>query len=118
LLSRLISLLMLLSITFSTAERVIGAIRDGEVHHESSSLAATHAVFSAGEHGHEDHSEHGPEHKHGTSADHCTHQHGTTVPVAKLAFAFRGGEISSAVVEEPVSPKDHLPDPSFRPPQV
>lgn len=94
-LRRLIAFVMLFALTFSATESVLGELRDGEVHHESSATAAAHGLHASGEHGHEDGPSpghpadsghrHGPGHHHGTGADHCTHQHGIPLPAS---FAF------------------------------
>jgi hypothetical protein len=87
----LVALWSLLAWNSFDSEQVAGAIRDGAVHHETVVEAAGHAESSRGDHGHEEsasqHEEHGPGHTHGTSSDHCTHQHGTAVPV-RFNFGF------------------------------
>lgn len=114
-LRRLVAMLMLLAVTFSSMETVIGELRDGLIHHESALQAATHA--QGGEHGHEDGAVHGPEHQHGTSSDHCTHQHGEAfdstgqlvmTDLADTGFSFPE---SSLVI-------DRLGDSFFRPPRA
>lgn len=86
---RLIALLLLIVGTAFNMEAVTGLLRDGAVHHEDPAAAAVHADAAAGEHGHEDAS--GPsgnqseDHEHGTSSDHCTHQHGIAL-VPTIAF--------------------------------
>jgi hypothetical protein len=81
---RFLALVLLYATAVSLVEPVLGELRDGEIHHESAAAALTHAQFADGDHGHEDAGtpahEHGREHRHGTSADHCTHQHGTAAP--------------------------------------
>lgn len=114
---RLIALFMLLSITFSSAETVIGVLRDGAIHHESSAEAGNHALRSLGEHGHEDSSSHGPDHKHGTPADHCTHQHGTLLTETRVALIVGLPTVSDPFLE-PSNWLDRFTDPSFRPPQA
>jgi hypothetical protein len=109
LLRRLLAFVMLLALAVSASESVLGELRDGEVHHESSAAAAAHGLHASGEHGHEDGSppghpadsghRHGPGHHHGTGADHCTHQHGIPLP-ASFAFDL---------------PLRTLPQPSFEP---
>ena len=122
-LHRLAALLMLLTLTFSNVETVLGVLRDGEVHHENSGAAAAHAMQSQGEHGHEDgksqgpEHDHGPQHEHGTPADHCTHQHGnltTALPptLAILAFTI------SQVFPEPSIWLDRFSEPFSPPPQA
>jgi hypothetical protein len=80
---RLIALALLLGYGASAAEAAVGVVRDGAVHHESAAAAAVHQESHHGDHGHEDpgtDAEHGSEHQHGTSGDHCTHAHGTSLP--------------------------------------
>ena len=77
---RLLALTLLILVTVSSTEAVLGVVRDGEVHHENNAVAATHAQQSSGDHGHEDAGEtgehrHDEGHKHGTAGDHCTHTH-------------------------------------------
>lgn len=77
---RLLALTLLILTTASSLEAVVGVMRDGEVHHEDSAVAATHAQAVSGDHGHEDASastdqRHDGDHEHGTSTDHCTHVH-------------------------------------------
>lgn len=97
-LKRLTALLLLAAVLAYSAEAVLGALRDGEVHHESFAAAASHAGHGQGDHGHEDGPlghPHGPGHQHGTSADHCTHQH-TATPSGGLVptlLAERGGDL-------------------------
>ena len=122
-LQRLAALLMLLAITFSSAETVMGLLRDGAVHHESNATAAVHAVADHGDHGHEDAAqvgaehEHGPEHEHGTPSDHCTHQHGTVTAVRPPAISF-DDSASPQVFLDPALLRDRCNEPSFRPPQA
>lgn len=73
----------------------MGVLRDGAVHHESASAAASHTNGRTGDHGHEDglpaaQHRHGPQHQHGTVADHCTHAHGfATLSTFDLSFVSR-----------------------------
>ena len=82
----IVALALLMGYGIASAEVIFGEVRDGAVHHESAAEALNHAVHDAmdtGEHGHEDageHPEHGPDHQHGTSADHCTHAHSVGLP--------------------------------------
>lgn len=116
-LHRLAALLMLLTVTFSYGETVIGVLRDGTVHHESTAAAATHALFAQGEHGHEDGSSHGSDHEHGTPADHCTHHHGTVLhPRSPGVVTF--SHASTQVFLEPRAWLDHADKPTLRPPQA
>jgi hypothetical protein len=114
---RLAAAFMLLMVAFSQAETVLGELRDGTVHHESSTSAAVHALSGQGEHGHEDSARHGPEHQHGTSADHCTHQHGAQVngravdlPIHELTY--------SLDILAPLLLLGRTPAPFFRPPRA
>ena len=116
-LRNLAALLMLLTTTFSQAEAVVGVLRDGAVHHESAGAAALHAVAGQGEHGHEDGVPHGPNHEHGTSADHCTHQHGNLFTPGSPDLAIRGYTIPQVFVEPPLW-FDHFSEPAFHPPQA
>lgn len=92
----------------SFVEPLLGELRDGETHHETSVAAADHASRARGDHGHEDAGapshEHGGEHRHGTQADHCTHQHGTAV--ATPAFAFR--PFAPTRADPPLEPQLHV----------
>jgi len=87
----LIASLLLAAYGATAVEAVVGQLRDGEVHHETVAAAAEHqADTGRGEHGHEDPAtdgEHGPEHQHGTSGDHCTHTHSVSLPAAQVAFS-------------------------------
>lgn len=96
-LRRLLSLLVLTAVFAYGAESVLGALREGKVHHETGAVAALHGAQSPGDHGHEDGGthHHGAGHEHGTSSDHCTHQHGTDAPLEALAL--HTPRISSAV---------------------
>lgn len=96
---RCVALALVFSFTVSSAEAVVGAVRDGSVHHEDTASAAAHASQSRGEHEHEDASPHGPRHSHGTAADHCTHQHGTAVTTACAAPAFMTAVASHATLD-------------------
>jgi len=82
----LIATLLLFGYVATSVEVVVGQLRDGEVHHESVVAAADHqAKAPGGEHGHEEpvsDEEHGPDHQHGTSGDHCTHTHSVSLPAA------------------------------------
>jgi len=76
-------LALLMGYGASIGEAATGVLRDGLVHHESSADAAVHQETSRGDHGHEDRragAEHGSEHQHGTSGDHCTHAHSMGLP--------------------------------------
>lgn len=103
---RLVAFIALLAVFGSFMESWVGVLRDGEVHHETASAAAAHALRQ-GDHGHEDGGsspshQHGPEHKHGTGADHCTHTHSPALP-ASFAFALHAGRFSESAPEPAVS---------------
>lgn len=114
---RVVALLMLLSVTFSNVETVNGALRDGEVHHEGAIEAASHAQVATGDHGHEDHEPHGSDHQHGTSSDHCTHQHGPTIPSGCATIEDAVADSFAVTFAEPGPPMDRSREPSFRPPR-
>jgi len=93
----LLGLLLLLGYGLSSAEVVLGELRDGEVHHESAAAALDHTQSSQGEHGHEDpgsNPQHGSEHEHGTSGDHCTHTHSAGL-LTHLDFTLVAGTVST-----------------------
>ena len=80
-LKRLTAALVIVAWTLMSVESAVGELRDGEVHHESSSVAAQHRAESAGGFGHEhgeesSHSHQDGEHQHNSAVDHCTHVHG------------------------------------------
>jgi len=105
--SRLLAFVAVTTLTFgSNLEPLVGAARDGSVHHESAAAAAAHRSAAPGEHGHEHgpnqprHHQHGPEHQHGTAGDHCTHAHGPALAaVAPLAL---GGAVVTLEFSPPV----------------
>lgn len=101
-------------------EQVVGEMRDGAIHHESVAEAAAHAERTTGDHGHEDpgseRDEHGPGHSHGTTSDHCTHQHGTPVPCSfnfVLAFSVTTMSFTTDIALTPT----HI-DTFLRPPSL
>lgn len=122
---RTVSLLLLVAAQAWQLEAPAGAARDGAVHHEPASAAATHTGVSAGvstgDHGHEDglppgQHRHGSQHQHGTLADHCSHAHGLTALTAvDLAFPARTALLPRGEhnVTSRWSPADH-----FRPPRA
>lgn len=114
---RLIAALMVFTTAFSLGEKVSGELRDGEVHHESTVKATSHSQNSQGEHGHEDDSSHDSEHEHGTSSDHCTHQHG---PVLSGVGALREAVLSEVSFSffAPSLPSDRSTEPFLRPPRA
>lgn len=89
----------------TSVEVVLGELRDGEVHHESALAAAQHDVRAQGEHGHEEpvaDTEHGPDHQHGTAADHCTHTHSVSLPSGSGEFQVVALEGTQAARPVPV----------------
>lgn len=107
--SGLSALLMLVGLLVgSNLEPIVGALRDGVVHHESLVAAGAHqATTPGGEHGHEDgllaggRPSHGPGHQHGTAVDHCTHAHGVGAP-SSVSVEFAGAVVT--VAPEPPAP--------------
>lgn len=84
---RLLALTLLILTSVSSMEAVVGVMRDGEVHHENTLVAAAHAQVAGGDHGHEDATpsgehRHGEGHDHGTAGDHCTHGHGPAILIS------------------------------------
>lgn len=121
-LRRSIALLTLLLLVGSIAEPALGQLRDGVVHHESTASAASHADGAPSEHGHEDGSplghQHGREHQHGTSADHCTHLHGLALVASNLSLSlFAQSPDRASVARYASSPSGHFLD-LFHPPRV
>lgn len=114
---RLIAAFMLLAVTLSSAEAVIGELRDGVVHHESLVEATAHDHGRDGEGSHEHGSPHGPDHQHGTSSDHCTHQHGEQLNGAEVLLV--AGPLDAFVsFLEPSFLLDRVIEPSLRPPRA
>ena len=114
----LLALIALLAGGVFDAEQVLGEMRDGVVHHESFGAAAAHAQETTGDHGHEDldadHQDHGPGHSHGTTTDHCTHQHGTPVPCCfalSLTFITTTTSFTHDVVLTPADTRTFLRPP-------
>lgn len=116
-LHRLAAVLMLFTIAFSQTETVMGLLRDGGVHHESAAAAAVHSEYGQGEHGHEDGAPHGPEHEHGTPADHCTHQHGNLFTPKSPVLAILSYTIPQVFLEPPLW-FDRFSEPAFHPPRA
>jgi hypothetical protein len=74
--------------TGSHIEPVVGVLRDGQVHHNSVTMAVLHQHGApSGERGCQDgaagpqQSPRGPQHEHGTATDHCTHPHSVGIPM-------------------------------------
>lgn len=119
-LRRLVALALILAVSAMQAESVFGALRDGQVHHESGAQAFSHAQGSHGDHGHEDgplSHQHGGEHQHGTAADHCTHQHSTAVPAGALALVYTPIHYVAPFSEPPAPVGGTLAAP-FHPPRA
>lgn len=85
---RLTAALMIFTWALMSVESVMGELRDGDVHHESSLEAVQHRAASGGGFGHDHAEEPGRadqdneqdrDHRHGSSADHCTHLHGVAL---------------------------------------
>ena len=117
---RLLALILMFALPVSNSEAVFGELRDGEIHHETTLAAAVHAQQAGGDHGHEDAEapthRHGDNHQHGTGADHCTHQHGTPLPV-RASFRL----ISSTTIQAVPEPRVHTawtPSLLFHPPKA
>ena len=84
------SLVLLLAAMASFVEPVVGQARDGDIHHRT---GVQHVDGQTGADAQEpqgpgNRSSHppGPDHRHGTNADHCTHQHAAAL-VPTLSFA-------------------------------
>jgi hypothetical protein len=124
-LRRFVALILLLVVSAFQAEAGIGAMRDGDVHHESLMAAMSHQS-SGGFHGHEDapvpgHAPGSPQapggqHHHGTTGDHCTHQH-LVAPVSSLALTFSSA-LSSQAVWSDTGHFDRVPRTLFHPPRA
>ena len=117
---RAIALALLLGYSASTAEATVGVLRDGTVHHESEVAAVIHQETHQGDHGHEDPgtgAEHGSEHRHGTSGDHCTHVHGIGLPSA-CAPAEIVTRDEATVESVPLAPAGNSLGSHFRPPKA
>lgn len=98
----LTSLILLLAAIVSFVEPVVGQVRDGEVHHRTG-IQQVDASSPAGAHdsqGTKDGPAHPPgsDHKHGTAADHCTHQHAAAL-VPTLSFALPAQTSEVALLE-------------------
>ena len=120
-LHRAIVLLLLVGFQASTLESAVALAGDGVVHHESSVEAAQHTDSNALSHSEDaadessDH-DHGPTHRHGTSADHCTHVHGLGVPASWVPL---GTLMGTERLSHPLpSPGDHVSPPKADPPRI
>lgn len=116
---RWLALGILLAYAASAAEAVVGVVRDGEVHHESTVAAAVHRAEHQSEHGyqHVDHGTHDADHGHDGSSDHCTHLHGVSVPAACSVEVSTGSRSVTVALATP-SPTDRTPESDFRPPRA
>ncbi|MEQ1854947.1 MAG: hypothetical protein ABL963_00665 [Longimicrobiales bacterium] len=117
---RSIALALLLGYSASAAEAAVGVLRDGAVHHESAAAAVIHQETHQGDHGHEDPgagAEHGSDHRHGTSSDHCTHVHGVGLPSGcdLVEIAVRD---ETTVESVPLTPAGTSLRSQFRPPKA
>ncbi|MEX2295623.1 MAG: hypothetical protein WD804_04810 [Gemmatimonadota bacterium] len=107
---RALALVVLAALLGSKAEAVVGELRDGDVHHETTAKALAHQQDPHGAHAHDavnagdeggpvsdGSADGGQDHEHGSSSDHCTHVHGaaaigstdTPVPPNEVSFDFR-----------------------------
>lgn len=82
-LRRATALVLAFTFTVSTAESVLGAVYDGEAHHETDAAAIEHQIVQ-GTHADEERAPVGEEHAHGGAADHCTHQHGVALTTSVI----------------------------------
>ena len=119
---RAVAVLLLLSFHAASLEAVAGLVRDGSVHHETVTAAFAHSSEGTGEHGHETASEtpnqdHGPDHQHGTGADHCTHAHGAAL-LTPTAVALVDDETWTPPVASQATPSDYRAPPLFHPPRA
>lgn len=114
---RSVALMMLLTLIFCRAEGVWGMVHDGAVHHESSSEALVHSANSPDAHMHEDDAPPGPDHQHGSSGDHCTHQHGTLIPATGFPLTLVADRCDFYFPDFP-GPLDHEIVPFAPPPQL
>lgn len=119
---RLVAGVLLLGVTASSFEAVAGLLRDGSVHHETVAQALAHPSQRTGEHGHETASEapdqdHGPDHQHGTGADHCVHAHSAAL-LSPKAVALADGEVGMPPIASLAIPSDHRAPPLFHPPRA
>ena len=96
----------LVALVGSAVEPGFGLLRDGAVHHESTTEATQHASLGHGEHGDRRLAAEAPttpstEHEHGTSMDHCTHVHGPALQAVlpTLAMSFRASIADDPLVE-------------------
>lgn len=126
---RSIALILLIFSTATPLEAVVGTVRHGEVHHETTAKATQHAARATGEHGHEhgpsvhaeDHDasdeEHGRRHKHGTGADHCTHAHSPALSVGGTHLVVPATTARLTRLDVPV-PSEHSVPPLHQPPRI
>ena len=118
-LRRFVALTSLVMFCASSVEALRGELRDGAVHHESEALAILHEIDRDAGHLREA-ADPGStsQHQHGTSADHCTHQHGTALTCPAIVPA----PASPLRIVDPVhlatSRFTRSTAPPFRPPRV
>ena len=114
-------LMLLVGFQASYFEAVTAALSDGDVHHETMVESVEHAASFAPGHA-EDGAEsvgsheHDSDHRHGTSADHCTHVHGTAVPGSAVFVV--GSLPSTAPIQAVVTLEHYVPLPKTEPPRI
>ena len=118
---RVLGLALVIATPVWQLEAVAGVMRDGVVHHEAASAAASHTSATSGEHGHEDglppaQHPHGSQHQHGTPADHCSHAHGFAV-VTAFSMGFHSHVFPHPQIEDSVS-FAWSPSDQFHPPRA
>ncbi len=114
---RATALVLAFTFTVSTAESVMGAVYDGEAHHETDAAAIEHQIEQGTTHADEEKAPAGDEHAHGSAADHCTHQHSVPLP----ASATRADMIADQLApldSPPVGPLSRSIEALFRPPRA
>ena len=121
-LRRFIALVTFLAMAGSITEPALGVLRDGTVHHEAVTSAASHAERAAGGDGHENGARaghpHDGDHQHGTGADHCTHQHGHALVAGDRPVLQPAAPPPSAPGTESLPLRGRYPLAQFHPPRV
>ncbi len=112
------ALLLALTFTYSAAESVLGAVRDGAVHHESDAVAIGHQIEGRSDHGQEDSAPPGADHRHGGASDHCTHVHGVSLGTSSVRVQQITPEQSAPSLVEPTIHAGHTSEAPFRPPRI
>ena len=118
---RRISFVILAAITVFTLEPVMGVVRDGAVHHETSARAAAHSFLAGAGHAHgtiesDRADDSGQRHEHGSSADHCSHAHGLAL-VGTFVFEIGTTETLLSFDEAARNPM-HTPTALTHPPRA